>query len=139
MTLTHKQFEAVRAKFAVLRRELDNKALTDFLKHAEDFAANAPYTPTGDQVMRQDWDALVGDVKSAVRASTIQNGETSEYRRFRAACDRGEFGHPEAPAKNESHAELTKAFNADPAMYHKQKGLLGGLTKADKQKDWLNE
>lgn len=132
--VTHEQFSQIRTHFAKLRSRLDHKALSEFLTNANRLAAEAPYLPHADAVMKQEWDALISEVKSAVNASKIQAGETADYRRFKANCEAGIFEQPGAAERNQAFADQQAAFHQDPAMYWKMRLSLGGLTKEQKSK-----
>ena len=137
--VTKAQFEQIKAKFKALKSELNTEKLAEFAENVDFFKQYAPWVPTGDVVMRQEWNELADDVKRAHRASLISNSETQNYRRFKTNCEDGIKAHPDAATNNQKHADLMQFARENPAKFRELANSLGGLTSEQKRQELPHE
>src|SRR5260221_11789052 len=91
--VTHSQFETIKARFAKLRLELNKDKLTEFQSNLSFFADRAPYTPTGDVVTHNEFAHFAKEVSQALRATLINNNETTMYSRYKTNAPLGAIDH----------------------------------------------
>jgi hypothetical protein len=126
LQVNRNEFEQIKANFAKLRSELSREKLAAFEENVKFFSDNAAYAPSGDIVTRQEWQALAKEVVSARRASLMNNGETQNYRQFKADAKAGISRQPDN--KSGVYAEIMARLLKDPELRELASGL-AGMTK----------